>query len=299
MKKDYIQTAAHVFIMLMILTFLILMSAGFRFEISRLGEIEFWGDVFARCFLALVVFNLAYGDFFKAKKKDKNSRYYYAVATKQLKTKVIYNKHLFAELDEAIKAENTERYIAECDNLLHKVSKRVNYRDLPLDANGVYNGEKSIDEWFHEALRTFSVDEKLEKKLRKVVMKIINGRVFVKPITADDILIETEDSYDVLRPMVFSEKRAQTLSTIKKSVIYICSCVGLVVISYEPTWFDFLFNLISNLMLSCGAVVSGMTEADRNVKLKTAVFERHNSMLANRLGIRDEYTPKTENSGAQ
>lgn len=283
MRKDWFNTAVQFALIIFGFILLVLISAGIRFEFERLKDLDFWFDVLLRLAITLILFNLVFSIDLKNRRGNKQNRYYYVMATKQMKIKHIKDNNLFEDLGKAVDEENQERYEQRCTYLLHKVSVRIAYEDLPKE-------KTDMGEWLAEIKEKFLLSDKDLRRVKKVALKILNGKVKIQKLTADDVLNFLGEEKSANKPIVFNSADEIRNINCYKTLTFMFSVAAMTVLSYEPTWTDVIYNIVVNFSLLSGAAVSGGFSAGNFLRKQTEVLERQNNMLVKRMGIMTEYS---------
>ena len=142
-RNNTFNTIVTVAFVLLAFVLLILMSAGISLEFDRLGEWNYWLNIFVRLAIMLLLYNVIFTFDLQKRKCEPNTAHYLAVATKQMRVNKIRRERLFAQLGEAVELENKERYSNLCTSLINKVCVRLSYEDLPQE-------KCDLDAWLKE-----------------------------------------------------------------------------------------------------------------------------------------------------
>ena len=133
---------------------------------------------------------------------------------------------------------------------MHRVTVRVNFDDLPTE-------KCDLTKWLAEIKEKYLINDKDLKRLEKVALKILNGKVKIRKLTADDILDMLGDDNEKNDVIIFRT--------------------------------DIVFDIIINSTLLIGATYSAIINAKCFLKRKTIVFNNQNILLAKRMGLTEEY----------
>ena len=195
----------------------------------------------------------------------------------------------FTFKDCAEEAENDERYRATCTNLINKVCLRLRYEDLPAE-------KADLNKWLADTKERLYLGDRDLKKVKKVVLKILNGKVQYEKLTADDILDMLGEANVHSDAITFQSAVIVRRQNFIKALTFLAGVVAMTVFRYYPTWTDFIFDVIFNATLLVGATYSAILNSKSFLRRKTSVVENQNIFLSKRMGLTDEYNGK---SGAQ
>jgi hypothetical protein len=257
----------------------ILVSLGIKQDFSAIKTTEFWTEVGVRLTITIVLFNIIYYIDIRNRTHDTDSRFFRAYATNRLRVKVIEDEDRYKELDEAVETERQELLEQKCDILLHRYCTRLSYVKIMND--------KSIEELFEEHKVTNK--KKKREKLYKLVEDIRAGEITIKPINPqlflrDKELVHVPDSsYD------YSETLASLWRNAEKILWFVICSVFIATLTFSLTTVDFWTTFVSNFTLFLSAVVSAFMSASKDVKRKTAIYEKRNLFIKRRLNISVEY----------
>ncbi len=281
-KNNTFNTIVTVAFVLLAFVLLILMSAGISLEFDRLKDWNYWLNIFIRLAIMLLLYNVIFTFDLQKRKCEPNTAHYFAVATKQLRINRIKRENLFAELGKAVGEENEERYANECTRRLHKVSVRVDYNDLPKE-------QCDLSKWLAEMQEQYLIKDKDLKRLERVVLKILNGKVKIRKLTADDILDMLGDDNEKSNAIIFRSNVLIRYQNLIKAAMFLLGVTAMTVFRWHPSWTDIVFDIIINSTLLIGATYSAIINAKSFLKRKTVVFNNQNILLAKRMGLTEEY----------
>ena len=277
--KNTLETLSQILFLTFFAILVILVSLGIRQDFSAIKTAEFWTEVLVRLTITIVLFNVIYHIDMRNKTHDTDSRFYRAYATNRLRVKVIEDEDRYKDLDEAVESERQDLLEQKCDVLLHRYCTRLSYSKIIND--------KSIEELFDE----FKVTQKKKKrvKLYKLIEEIRAGEITIKPINPqlflrDKELVHIPDtSYD------YSEFLLGVYRNAEKILWFIVCSVFIATITFSLTTVDFWTTFVSNFTLFLSAVVSAFMSASKDLKRKTAIYEKRNLFIKRRLNISVEY----------
>lgn len=278
MKKHVFETATKIVFLILFAIVVVMISLGIQQDFSRIKTAEFWIEVSAQLAITIVIFNVVYSIDVDNRMHDKSSRFFKAYATNFMRIKEIEKRKLYDQLDTAVSEKNKEMLIKKCNQLLHRICTRVNYEDV------------ISDEHIEYIINKFRVAKKREKKFIKLVNKIREGTIKTTSVRAEmflqdkEMLFERSDVYD-FNNVVFELKR-----NAGKVITFLLCAVMTSVLSFSFVRANFWAVFASNFTLFLGAMISGFTSSAKNIKLKTALYERRNAFLSKYLDLTVEYT---------
>lgn len=281
-RKDSCRTIASIALVFVGFLVLIIISAGVQFQFEKLESVEYWLNVLVRLAVTMVLYNAIFALDLNNRKNADNTRYSVAVMTKRKKVKKIKEEQLFDALDAAIKAENAERYATECSRRMHKVTVRLDFKDLPTDI-------VNIDEWLDSAAKKYLLSDKDKKRLKKVVLEVLNGKVQIDELTGDDLLDMLGEDIEKTTAVRFHAKKITRNQNLAKAALFLVGVAFMTIFSWAPTWTGIVYEIITNSFLLVGATFSAINNAVYFLRRKTAVFENQNLLITKRMGITDEY----------
>ncbi len=281
-NKNTFNTIVTVAFVLFAFILLILLSAGISLEFDRLADWNYWLNIFIRLAIMLLLYNIIFTFDLQQRKCEPNTAHYLAVATKQLRVNKIRRERLFVQLGEAVETENRERYSNLCTNLINKVCGRLTYEDLPQE-------KCDLDDWLREKQEELFLEDKDLCKIKKVVLKILNGKVKYDKFTPNDILDMGGDGNIKNDAITFRSSNVIRKQNIIKASMFLLGVTAMTVFRYHPAWTDVVFDIIINSTLLIGATYSAILNSKIFLKRKTAVFEVQNNFMANRMGLTEEY----------
>lgn len=281
-KNNTFNTIVTVAFVLLAFVLLILMSAGISLEFDRLVDVNYWINILIRLVVMMLLYNVIFTFDLQQRKNEPNTAHYIAVATKQLRINRIKRENLFAELGKAVDAENEERYATECTRRLHRVSVRIDYNDLPKE-------KCDLTKWLAEIKEKYLINDKDLKRLEKVALKILNGKVKIRKLTADDILDMLGDDNEKNDVIIFRSSVLIRYQNLIKAAMFLLGVTAMTVFRWHPSWTDIIFDIIINSTLLIGATYSAIINAKCFLKRKTIVFNNQNILLAKRMGLIEEY----------
>lgn len=285
-NKNTFNTIITVAFVLLAFVLLVLLSAGIRLEFDRLADGEYWANIVIRLAIMLLLYNVIFVFDLQKRKAEQGTAHYLAVGTKQLRVNRIKRENMFDRLGEAVEAENDERYRATCTNLINKVCLRLRYEDLPAE-------KADLNKWLADTKERLYLGDRDLKKVKKVVLKILNGKVGCEKLTADDILDMLGEANVHSDAITFQSAAIVRRQNFIKALTFLAGVVAMTVFRYYPTWTDFLFDIIINATLLVGATYSAIINSKSFLKRKTSVVENQNIFLSKRMGLTDEYNGKS------
>lgn len=286
-NKNTFNTIITVAFVLLAFVLLVLLSAGIRLEFDRLADGEYWANILIRLAIMLLLYNVIFVFDLQKRKTERATAHYIAVGTKQLRVNRIKRENLYAELGAAVEAENSERYRNTCTNLINKVCLRLRYEDLPTE-------KCDLEKWLSDKKEELYLSEKDTKKVKKTVLRVLNGKVHYEKLTADDILDMLGEVNTHNDAITFQSATVIRRQNFMKACTFLAGVVAMTVFRYYPTWTDFVFDIIINATLLVGATYSAILNSKSFLKRKTLVVDNQNIFLSKRMGLTDEFVAKVE-----
>lgn len=267
---------------------------GVTLDFSRVATWEFWVEVLGQFALTMTTFNVIYYLHRSKKTHDTGSRFYVAWQTNKLRVRQIEEQKLYDELDKAVENENLNRLKEKCNRKICKLCSRISYDEVITD--------KPIDELFEEYRVITKNLRKVAKffervrahRLRKLIEKIRAGKIKVRKINAKIFLTDRElssnkyDNYDINNAL--SEIKRNT----DKAVAFFLCAILLAVVGFSfvlPYWW---LALLKNITFVLSGIVSGISSAHKNVKMRTSIYENRNRFFSKNLNITVEYVSKEQ-----
>ena len=285
-NKNTFNTIITVAFVLLAFILLVLLSAGIRLEFDRLADGEYWANIIIRLAIMLLLYNVIFVFDLQKSKAEQGTAHYLAVGTKQLRVNRIKRENMFDRLGEAVEAENDERYRTTCTNLINKACLRLRYEDLPAE-------KADLNKWLADTKERLYLGDRDLKRVKKVVLKILNGKVRYEKLTADDILDMLGEANVHSDAITFQSAVIVRRQNFIKALTFLAGVVAMTVFRYYPTWTDFIFDVIINATLLVGATYSAIINSKSFLKRKTSVVENQNIFLSKRMGLTDEYNGKS------
>ena len=285
-NKNTFNTIITLAFVLLAFILLVLLSAGIRLEFDRLADGEYWANIVIRLAIMLLLYNVIFVFDLQKRKAEQGTAHYLAVGTKQLRVNRIKRENMFDRLGEAVEAENDERYRATCTNLINNVCLRLRYEDLPAE-------KADLNKWLADTKERLYLGDRDLKNVKKVVLKILNGKVQYEKLTADDILDMLGEANVHSDAITFQSAVIFRLQNFIKALTFLDGVVAMTVFRYYPTWTDFIFDVIINATLLVGATYSAILNSKSFLRRKTSVVENQNIFLSKRMGLTDEYNGKS------
>ena len=260
------------------LVIIMIISLGISLDFSRLKTWEYWISVVVKLALVMITFNIIYRLDRKNKINTHNSRFFIAYATNRMRVARIYEDKRVEDLERAIKEENERRLQEKCERLLSHICSYIKYSDM----------EKSAE----QLIKEFGILPRLHKRFYKVYDRIKAGRVKAKKLMAatfltDKQLVNKKDiQYDY--SVVAETMRRNTA----KMITFLLTTMLFSVIVYTFAFPSVWTEIVSNITILLGAIISGFTSADKDVKRLTYVYENRNNFIFQHLEITDKYEPQ-------
>ena len=294
MKNNILETVTQFAFILFMFVVVIIVSLGLTLDFERVKTLSFWIETGLQFAMSMTVFNTIYGLSKRNRTHDLKGRFYKAYATNRLKIKYLEEEKLYNELEKACEKENFERLVKKCNSKLYKLCSRICYDDVIQDTP-----IEELISFYKVAENKYLLFSKWcnnwqKHKFEKLVKKIRNGNIRVKPVKSVSFLQDREnyskhyDNYDL---NVYVENLERNT---KKAFTFLLSSFVIAIIGFSFYSPNFLKTLLTNITLILSACVSGFRYANETVKFHTALYEHRNSFLHKHLDIKIEYS---ENAG--
>ncbi len=278
-KNEILETLAKIGFMVLLLVVVMLITLGIDLDFKRLLSLEYWVQVFMQLIITMIVFNMVATSHLRTKSLNKNGRFFISYATNRLRIEEIEKNSLYDKLTEVVELENQEIYIKKCNDMLHKISFRLNYNEVIDNINDI----DSLTE-------KYKINKNHRKKqLIKVANKIFSGKVRIVKIKDDMFLRDRELNTTEKSLIGLNTAKDKFKGNIYKMSTFLIVSMLLQIITYTYVQVDFWTWFITNLTLFVSAIVSGFYEANREIRLKTAMYEERNAFLKRRLSINVVY----------
>lgn len=278
MKNNYLETLSQILFLGLFSILVILVSLGINQDFTAIGTVEFWTEVSIRLIITIILFNVIYYMDKRNRMHDTESRFYKAFATNRLKVKEIEKNELYSALDKAVEEENEELLEELCNQLIHRYCTRVSYNVA------------ISDEEISKILEDYKVLPKRRKKLTDLILKIRAGAIKLKHYVKADYFLNDKELAKIKTAVYDYSELALSIqrNTVKALTFTFCS-IFIATISFSLVSVDFWTTFVTNFTLFLGAMVSGFASSYKDIKLKTAIYEKRNRFLLRRLQINIEY----------
>lgn len=277
MKNHVFETVTQMLFLVLFTLLVVFISLGIKQDFSRLKTTEFWIEVGAQLAVTMVIFNIVHSMDKRNRMHDEKSRFYKAYATNFLRIKEIESKKLYEELDKVVEQKNQELLEKKCNDKLHKLCTRVFYKDV------------ITNEPIEYVISKHKVFKKREKRFTKLVMKIRTGRIKIKEVKAETFLQDKELLFDKAEIYDFNNAVVELKRNVEKAITFLfCSIIG-ATITFSFVNPNFWTALVTNLSLFIGAAMSGFFSSAKDIKRKTALYEKRNTFLLKYLDLSVEY----------
>ena len=275
--KNTIETFVQILFIVLFGILVILVSLGIEQDFTRVKTTEFWVEVSAQLALTMIIFNIVHALDKNNRLHDEGSRFFSAYATNRLRIKEIEDQKLYDKLDVAVEEKNKETLIIKCNNKLHKLCSRVNYNDV------------ISDEPIEYVIKKFRVLKKKQKKFKKLVEKIRAGRIKVKTLNAEIFLHDKELLFEKREVYDYNSFMSELKRNTEKAITFLVCSVITATITFSFHSPNFWTALATNFTLFLGAAISGIFSSIKDVKRKTALYEKRNTFLHKYLDLKVEY----------
>lgn len=284
--KNIGETLLQIVFIVFAFILIMLISLGISWDFTQIKTLEFWVKVGSQTALVTTVFNFVYALDKRNKTHDGQSRFYKAYATNRIKIKIIHQKKLYDDLDNAVEQENLNILIEKCNNKLHKICTRINYEEIIGD-NPI---EEIIKEKRISTKRKFLIFRSDAKRIEILIKKIRGGSIRVKKIKADIFLQDKElGCYEKAKSYDYNEISEAISRNTSKIISYLIMTIVLASIVFGSYSINFWSVFVTNITLCLSSMVSAFLSSSKTVKHKTSVYEHRNDFLLRYLDIKDEY----------
>lgn len=270
--------------LLTVVIFSIWASMGFKIDFTGINK-AFVIKVSINLVVALFCYNTVYSMFFGNLARNEHCRYFIAVATKKMRVGKIYESKKFDELEKAVTEKNEEDLLELRNYRIRHICQRLSYSDIK-DIT-----QDNLEDKLAEFKRFYTLSKYGTKRLRRVIVRIISGKIKIDELTSNDILTERESVKLSLNRLKFYAKRRAVKRNLIKSFKFLVTAVVLAVITFKPADSSIWEVVVNNLSLFLSAAFSGSMAAASESKYITDLYEEHNKFILQKLDIKDEYTP--------
>ena len=287
-KNAALNTAIQAITLLAVIIFSIWASMGFEINFDSINK-AFVLKVGINLAVSLMCYNTIFGMFFGNLARNERCRYFITVATKKIRIEKIYTDNRFADLDTAVKKKNEDDLLELRNYKIRNICSRLSYEDIS-DFNK-YN--------LNDKIKTISAKYTLSRfrtwRLKRVIIKILSGKIKSEELTADDILIERESEKINRNRLKLNEKKRAAKRNIVKTIKFLITTTVFAVITFAPANSNIWQVLVSNLSLFLGGAYSGVMAAANESRYITDLYDEHNKFIMRNLNISDEYIPPETN----
>ena len=281
-KNEIFETLSKIALMILLFIALMIITLGIELDFSKLLTLSYWATVATQLAFVMIVFNLVTTSHSRTKARNENGRFYLAYATNMLRIKEIEENNRYDDLSEAVKMENEENYKRKCNEKIHSITSRFGYDEIM----------KNIDN-LDNLFLSCKINGKQAKRLKKIVDKVIAGSYCYTQIK-DIMFLRDKELVPHDKSMIaFNVAGDKIKGNTKRIITFLVPTIILNIIAYHYSSIDFWTWFLTNSTLCISAVVSGLYEAQREIRLRTAMYEERNAFLKRRLNINTVY--KTEN----
>lgn len=280
LKNNVVETLSQFIFMILLFIVVILVNMGITHDWSVIRNEEFWIKIFFQLLVVMLIFNIIYKMSLRNRKHDTTGRFFKAYATNRLRRDLIAKDNLHDKLEEAVEKKNQELLENKCDSKLHKICTRIYYKDVISDST------------IEELSTQFKINEKKIKAFEKLVLKIRQGRISIKKINPDvfkqdkELVFESTEVYDFNKVTYTLKQNAIKMAT------YVIITILMATVSFSFVSVGFWTAFVTNITLFISGAVSGFACANKDVSLRTAVYENRNAFLEQYLDLAIEYEKK-------
>lgn len=278
-KNEVFETLTKIGFAVILLIVVMVITLGIDLDFKRLLSLDYWAQVIVQLIITMIVFNMVATSHLRTKSLNKNGRFFISYATNKLRIEEIENNDLYDKLSEAVEIENKDLYIKKCNDLIHKVSFRLNYNEVIENINNI-----------DCLVEKYKITKKRRiKSLKKVAYKIYSGKVRIKKIKDYMFLRDKELNTTEESMISLNTSKDKLKGNIYKMTTFLIVSMFLQMLTTSFKMVNFWTWLITNLTLFISAIASGFYEANREIRLKTAMYEERNAFLKRKLNINVVY----------
>lgn len=283
-RNEIFETLTKIGFAIILLIVIMIITLGIDLDFNRLLILDYWAQVISQLIITMIIFNMVTTSHFRTKTRNEKGRFFIAYATNRLRIKEIENNQLYDKLSEAVTKENQELYIKKCNDLIHKVSLRVNYNEIIDNINNLAN--------LFERYKIYKRRDK--KKLNKIAYKVYSGKVKIKKVK-EVMFLRDKELYNSQESLItLNVAKDKIKGNINKIITFLSVSMFFQMLTTNYQMVDFWTWFITNMTLFISAISSGFYEAQREIRLRTAMYEERNMFLKRYLNLDQTYIPETK-----
>lgn len=272
-KNEIFETLSKIVYACLLLIVMIIITLGIELDFKKLLDWHYWVQVGTQLMVVMTVFNMVTTFHVKTKSTNENGRFYKAWYANKAHIEKIENNNLYDALTKAVEDENESIYIKECNNLLHSISYRLNYNQII----------ENIDDLSVLVEKYKIKKRRYKRRLNRIALKIYSGKVKSKKLKDDIFLRDKELNFKDDSLIALNTAKDKVKGNMIKMSTFLILSMFIQMLSTNFQTVNFWSWLITNLTLFISAVSSGFYEANREVRLRTAMYEERNAFLKRRL----------------
>ncbi|MEG2116299.1 MAG: hypothetical protein RRZ69_01290 [Clostridia bacterium] len=265
MKTERFKTVIQLMFLVVAMVFVVMITLGIEFDLTRLKDTRFWVECVCKLIVSLLVFNVVFEIDCQNRRLDDSSRYYAIKLKYRDFIDRLYSEKKYGTFEVALLAKN-EKYREETFNkyLHHKGSSRLQMSD--------FKDIKNIDE-VQKICETKLLNAKTTNKVKKVMVKILNGDIKVHEVTVDEILLDKVGTSMNEDGMRFNTHKFKVMQNTTKVWTYLASAIGFTIIQITSIYTGFVNAILTNGFLIMSATVSAMLNSKKFIQLLTNKYD--------------------------
>ena len=294
-NKAFWISIAIKFALLMVLFAVSIILTAFTVDINKVKTAEFWIQVGVNYGFVIISFNVVRGMSIDSNKKT-NKAYRFVVRQFSRMVDFILGKKLEKKVDDMVEKENEDRKYKAEKKALRKITSVFSIeeiRQLPspmlqpenfTTKELVVEDKKTAEELFLEKVRLFKLTKREVKQLRKIIKRIINGKIKYAELNTNDLLLdnETESDYNNIIEVRIKSSKLALSENIKKTFSWFLFAVVLALIEKQTIDTSLWELFLTKATLILGSAVSGLASGTSYINYRKNILNNRVTLL-NRL----------------
>lgn len=294
-NKAFWISIAIKFTLLIILFAVSIILTAFTVDISKVRTPEFWTQVGVNYVFVIVSFNVVRGMSIDSNKKT-NKAYRFVVKQFSRMVDFILGKKLEKKVDEMVEKENSVRKYKAEKKALRRITSVFSVEEIrgltspELQPENfttkelVIENKKTAEELFIEKVRLFQLSKREVRKLKKIIKKIINGKIKYRELSTNDLLLdnETENDYNDIAEVKIKSSKLVLTENIKKTFSWFLFAVVLALVEKQTIDTSILELFLTKATLILGSAVSGLASGTSYINYRKNILNNRVTLL-NRL----------------
>lgn len=294
-NKAFWISIAIKFTLLIILFAVSIILTAFTVDISKVRTPEFWIQVGVNYGFVIVSFNVVRGMSIDSNKKT-NKAYRFVVKQFSRMVDFILGKKLEKKVDEMVEKENSSRKYKAEKKALRRITSVFSVEEIKgltapelqpenfTTKELVIENKKTAEELFIEKVRLFQLSNREVRKLKKIIKKIINGKIKYRELSTNDLLLdnETENDYNDIAEVKIKSSKLVLTENIKKTFSWFLFAVVLALIEKQTIDTSLWELFLTKATLILGSAVSGLVSGTSYINYRKNILNNRVTLL-NRL----------------